>query len=286
MIVFVATAAIRHEEDAFDAADGLRIFEQRWLPEGEAKAHVAIVHGYAEHSGRYGYTGEALARLGYAVHALDLRGHGRSDGDRAYVRSFAEYLVDVRAFLARVDGRAGGRPAFLLGHSMGGAVVALILAVDHPTLRGALLSGTAISPAPRIARAIIALLGRIAPRLPLIRLKASDVSRDPAVVEKYDNDPLVSRGRIRAGLAAAMSRAIQRIERDAPSITLPLLIMHGSADALANPAGSIALHERAGSADKTLKLYDGLAHEILNEPEKDQVIADIAAWLDARSGSA
>ncbi len=277
---------MRHEEDAFDTADGRRLFEQRWLPDGTVRAHIAIVHGYAEHSGRYAYTGEALAQRGYAVHALDLRGHGRSDGDRAYVRSFDEYLVDVRAFLARVDKRADGRPVFLLGHSMGGAIVALLLAIGHPALRGALLSGAAISSegTPRIVRAIIGLLGRIAPRLPLVKLKASDVSRDPAVVEKYDTDPFVYRGRVRAGLAAAMSRAIRRIERDAPSITLPLLIMHGTADALAKPAGSIALHERAGSADKTLKLYDGLAHEILNEPEKDQVIADIVSWLDARSG--
>lgn len=286
MIVSMTATAVRHEEDAFDAADGRRLYEQRWLPEGEAKAHVAIVHGYAEHSGRYAYTGEALARRGYAVHALDLRGHGRSDGDRAYVRSFNEYLLDVRAFLARVSGRAGDRPVFLLGHSMGGAIAALTLTVEHPALRGALLSGAAISSegTPRIVRAIIALLGRIAPRLPLIKLKASDVSRDPDVVERYENDPLVYRGRVRAGLAAAMSRAVRRIERAAPSITLPLLIMHGTADALAKPDGSIALHGRAGSADKTLKLYEGLAHEILNEPEKDQVIADIVAWLDARSG--
>lgn len=271
-------------EGTFSAPGGPQLLERAWLPAGAPRAAIVLVHGYAEHSGRYAYAGAALARRGYAVHALDLRGHGRSDGDRAYVRSFAEYMVDVRAFLARVNGRADGRPVFLLGHSMGATIVALTLAVDHPSLRGALLSGAAISRAPRIVRVIIALLGRIAPRLPLIRLKASDVSRDPAVVEKYDNDPLVHRGRIRAGLAAAMSRAVQRIERDAPSITLPLLIMHGAVDALANPAGSIALHERAGSTDKTLKLYEGLAHEILNEPEKDQVIADIAAWLDARSG--
>jgi len=280
----MTATAIRQEEDTFDAADGRRLYERRWLPDGTERAHIAIVHGYAEHSGRYAYTGAALARRGYAVHALDLRGHGRSDGTRAYVRSFDEYLLDVRAFLARVDERAGGRPVFLLGHSMGGAIVALLLAVGHPALRGALLSGAAISSegTPRIVRAIIALLGRIAPRLPLVKLKAADVSRDPAVVEQYDTDPLVYHGRVRAGLAAAMSRGIRRIERDAPSITLPLLIMHGTADALANPAGSIALHERAGTSDKTLKLYDGLAHEILNEPEKDRVIADIASWLDAR----
>lgn len=282
----MTTTAIRHEEAQFRATDGRRLYEQCWLPDGEPKAHVAIVHGYAEHSGRYAHTGAALAQRGYAVYALDLRGHGRSEGDRAYVRSFNAYLLDVRAFLAGVRVRSGDRPVFLLGHSMGGAIVALLLVVDAPSLRGALLSSAAISSAgtPRIVQAIVGLLGRIAPRLSLVKLKASDVSRDPDVVERYESDPLVYHGRIRAGLAAALARAVLRIERDAPSITLPLLIMHGAADALSKPEGSIALHQQAASSDKTLKLYEGLAHEILNEPEKGQVIADIVAWLDARSG--
>jgi acylglycerol lipase len=285
-IAGMTTAAVRREEDTFNAADGRRLYEQRWLPEGEARAHIAIVHGYAEHSGRYAHVGEALAQRGYAVCVLDLRGHGRSDGDRAIVRSFDEYLADVRAFLSRVRARGAGRPLFLLGHSMGGTIVTLELAVDHPQLAGAMLSGGVLtsSGTPRIVRAIFGLLGRLFPRLPLVKLKAEHVSRDPDVVRRYEEDPLVYRGRIRAGLAAAMGRAVRRIERDAPSISVPLLIMHGAADELAPPEGSSLLYERVASADKTLKLYDGLYHEILNEPERDQVVADIAAWLDARSG--
>jgi alpha-beta hydrolase superfamily lysophospholipase len=286
IIVQMTASAIRHEEDHFDAADGRRLYEQRWLPESARHAHLAIVHGFAEHSGRYAYTAEALARRGYAVHALDLRGHGRSEGDRAYVRSANEYLLDVRAFLERVRERAAGRPVFLLGHSLGGAIVALALCVEPPGVRGALLSGAVLPVAPtlgsRIQRWIALALGRLAPRLPTIKLKSSDVSRDPEQVAKYDSDPLNYRGRIRAGLAAAMTRAVDRIKRDVPQIRMPLLIMHGTADALANPDGSIAFYERVASADKTLKLYEGLYHEILNEPERDQVIADIAAWMDAR----
>jgi alpha-beta hydrolase superfamily lysophospholipase len=276
--------SVRHEEDAFDTAGG-RLFERRWLPEGVVRADVAIVHGYAEHSGRYAYAGEALARRGYAVHALDLRGHGRSDGAAACVGSFREYLDDVGAFLARVRQRGQGRPLFILGHSMGGAIVALLLVVDRPAVRGAMLSGAVVTSSgmPRVVRAIYKLIGRIAPRLPLTKLKAADVSRDPDVVARYDSDPLVYRGRMRAGLVAATVRATERIDRDAPSIATPMLIMHGAADALAKPDGAKALYERIASSDKTLKLYDGLYHEILNEPEKDQVIADILAWLDARS---
>jgi alpha-beta hydrolase superfamily lysophospholipase len=277
-------AAVRHEEGTFSAADGPRLYEQCWLPDGDACAHLAIVHGYAEHSGRYAHVGEALAARGYAVHALDMRGHGRSDGDRAFVRSFDEYLADVRAFLGRTRARSGGRPLFLLGHSMGGTIVSLELVVDQPPLAGALLTGAALNPGPRIVRAIFGLIGRLFPRLPLIKLKAEDVSRDPEVVRRYEGDPMVYRGRIRAAMIAAIGRAVRRIERDAPAITLPMLVMHGKDDRLAKPEGSRLLHDRIASSDRTLKLYDGLYHEILNEPEQDQVIADIIAWLDARCG--
>lgn len=283
----MTTTAVRHDEDYFNAADGRLLYEQRWLPEGEPRAHLAIVHGFAEHSARYAYTAEALVRRGYAVHALDLRGHGRSDGDQAFVRSMKEYLLDLRAFLRRVREHAGDSPVFLLGHSMGGGVVALALCVDPPRVRGALLSGAVLpveqTAGGRIQRWISLALGRIAPRLPMVKLNASDVSRDPAEVAKYDSDPLIYRGRIRAGLAAAMVRALDRIKRDTPQVSMPLLIMHGTADALAKPEGSIAFHERVGSSDKALKLYDGLYHEILNEPERDQVIGDIAAWMDAHA---
>jgi alpha-beta hydrolase superfamily lysophospholipase len=274
-----------HEHTTFDAAEGRRLFEQRWLPAGEPRAHLAIVHGYAEHSGRYAHVGEALAARGYAVHAVDLRGHGRSDGDRAIVRSFDEYLDDVRAFLGRVRDRAGGKPVFLFGHSMGGTIVTLELVVDRATLAGALLSGGVLtsSRAPLLARMILALLGRLLPKLPIVKLNAAHVSRDPEVVERYEHDPLVYHGRVRAGLIAAMGRAVRRIERDAGVIALPMLIMHGTEDLLASPDGSRALFDAISSSDKTLKMYDGLHHEILNEPEQDQVIADIAAWLDARS---
>ena len=275
-----------HEHNTFDAADGRRLFEQHWLPAGAPHAHLAIVHGYAEHSGRYAHVGDALAARGYAVHALDLRGHGRSDGDRVLVRSFDEYLDDVRAFLARVRATAGERPVFLLGHSMGGTIVTLELAVDRPQLSGALLSGGVLTSAgtPRVMRIIVGLLARFLPKLPLVKLNAEHVSRDPEVVRRYVDDPLVFHGRVKAGLAAAMGRAVRRIERDSKSIALPILIMHGTEDLLPSPDGSRQLFDAVASADKTLKLYEGLHHEILNEPEQDQVIADMADWMDARSG--
>ncbi|MDE3095390.1 MAG: lysophospholipase [Chloroflexota bacterium] len=278
---------VRTREGAFAAADGLRLFERRWLPDGEPRAALAIVHGYAEHGGRYAHVGEALVGRGYAVFACDLRGHGRSDGPRAFVRSFGAYLADLPVFLDRVRTAVPGRPLFLLGHSMGGTIVALAAVAAPPSVEGVLLSGAGLTlaGAPPPLQAAMLALGRIAPRLPLRRLAAADVSRDPEVVRAYEEDPLVYRGRMRAGLIAAMIRAARRIGAGMEDVTLPLLIMHGTADALTEPAGSRELYARARSADRTLKLYEGLYHEILNEPERAQVIDDIARWLDARSSA-
>lgn len=275
---------VRTEDDTFTTADGVRLFERRWLPEGAPKAALAIVHGYAEHSGRYAYVGEALAARGYAVHAVDLRGHGRSEGPRAFVRSFDAYLADLRAFLDRVRTTTPAVPVFLLGHSMGGTIVALAAVADRPAVEGILLSGpVTVRNAPRLFERVINVIARVAPMLPLTKLSAGAVSRDPEVVRRYDEDPLVYRGRMRVGLLAAMLRAARRVDERIGTMSLPVLFMHGTADQLTTPEGSRDLYERAASSDKTLKLYDGLYHEILNEPERDEVIADIAAWLAARA---
>jgi alpha-beta hydrolase superfamily lysophospholipase len=277
---------MRKSEGTFEPSGGLRLFERSWLPDGEPKCAIVIVHGYAEHSGRYDYAGGWLAERGYAVHALDLRGHGRSEGERVFVRSFNEYLDDVDAFIARVRERHGGATPWLLGHSMGGSIVALSAVTRRPDVRGLLLSGAglkATSHTPWIVTRIILLLGRFAPRLRLRKLAAADVSRDPEVVALYDSDPLNFRGKMPAGLVASMIRAGRVMEQRMDTVDGPLLIMHGTEDALTNPEGSRELYRRAASTDKTLKLYEGLFHEILNEPEKDQVLADIAGWLDART---
>jgi alpha-beta hydrolase superfamily lysophospholipase len=272
----------------FETAAGQQLFERHWLPEGQPRAHLVIVHGYAEHSGRYEHVAAYMTARGFAVHALDLRGHGQSGGERVLVRSFEEFLDDVDAFLDRVRAQSGARPIFLLGHSMGGTIVALATATRRPDVRGVLLSGALLWAGggwwQSLMLRVMSLLGRLFPRLRLRELAAETVSRDPAVVAKYDSDPLNYRGKIPAGTAGAMAGAVRGIERNKASIASPLLIMHGTADALTDPEGSRRLHERAGSADKSLKLYEGLFHEILNEPEQRQVMDDIAAWMDARLG--
>jgi alpha-beta hydrolase superfamily lysophospholipase len=268
----------------FATSDGLRLFERAWVAEA-ARGVVAIVHGYAEHSGRYQHVAEHLVGRGYSVYAFDLRGHGRSEGARVFVRSFNEYLDDVEAFLDRVRGRAGGKPVFLLGHSMGGAIVALAAVTRRPQVRALVFSGPALKSTrrtPGIALKLMMALGRLAPRLRLMKLAAADVSRDPAVVAAYDADPLVYRGRMPLGLMASAVRAGRAIDNRVERIDQALLAMHGSEDQLASPEGSRTLVERASSTDKTLRIYDGLYHEIFNEPEQAQVLDELVDWLDAR----
>jgi alpha-beta hydrolase superfamily lysophospholipase len=244
-----------------------------------------VVHGYAEHSGRYQHVAERLVAAGYAVYALDLRGHGRSEGRRAVVRSFDEYVGDISAFVERARERHPGVPLFVLGHSMGGLIVSLYLTRLPSGLSGCALSGPAVKAAGNAARPLewaFRALGRIVPGLGIATLDSSKVSRDPAEVAKYDADPLNYHGKMKAGLVGAFSKAVRTLEKRAPSIDVPIAIFHGGADGLANPDGSRVLHVRISSQNKSLRIYDGLYHEIFNEPEKDQVLDDVIAWLDAR----
>jgi alpha-beta hydrolase superfamily lysophospholipase len=281
---------MQERSGTFQNAAGQRLFEQHWLPDAAPAADVVIVHGYAEHLGRYQHVAAYLVRRGYAVHALDLRGHGRSEGDRVLVRSFNEHLDDVQLFLERVRLAAAGRPIFVLGHSMGGTITALDTIIRQPNVRGVMLSGAGMTirlrGLERLLLEVMVLVGRILPRWRVRKLAATDVSRDPEVVARYDSDPLVYRGKMPAGTLSAMVRAIRLIDKRMEDEQYPVLIMHGTEDALTSPNGSRALYERASSADKTLKIYEGLYHEVLNEPEQLTVLGDIAAWLDERTHTA
>ncbi|MBN9491941.1 lysophospholipase [bacterium] len=275
-----------HGNDRILSRGAASIFEQWWLPPGDPRAVVAIVHGYAEHSGRYAHVAAFLNARGYAVEALDLRGHGQSSGRRVYVHSFSEYLSDVARFLRAVNERHPGKPVFLLGHSMGGGIATLFVIARKPDIAGLILSGPALrvrsAPTGLKMRALRA-FGKVMPAYALSPLPAAAISRDATVVQAYENDPLVYRGGMRLGHGAASIRALQRVQLDMEEIELPLLVMHGSADRLTSPEGSEELVERARSTDKTLKIYDGLYHEIFNEPEQQTVMRDLATWLDAHT---
>ncbi len=204
-----------HHEDRFAAGDGLSLYEQFWLPAGEPRATVVVVHGVIEHSGRYAKFAHELNCRGYAVDTMDLRGHGRSDGDRILVRRFDEYLDDVELLVARVAKRQAGKPLFLFGHSMGGAVVALLAATRQPNVRGLILSAPAVQIAGGVfpvLRRLAALVSLVWPTLRLVHLGCSFLSRDPAVVEAFRNDPLVFHGGFPVRTGAEILRAASRLQ--------------------------------------------------------------------------
>lgn len=275
---------MEHVEDHLIGAGGARVYWQAWLPESAPKAVIVIAHGGGEHSARYVHVAAHLNAAGYAVYAPDHRGHGRT-GQDANIERLALVVEDLDALVTLAGGRHPGAKVFLLGHSMGGAI-AIAYALRHQDrLAGLLLSGPvaaleAASPAARLASRILSV---IAPGLGVYAVDPSHVSRDAEVVRAYESDPLVHHGRLPARTVGELTAAVTAFPEQVPRITVPLLVMHGTADAIVPTAASTMVHERAGSADKTLELYDGLYHEILNEPEQDRVLADVTSWLDARS---
>lgn len=273
-----------HSEGNFVTPDALTIYHQAWLPDRDPKAVVILLHGLAEHSGRYAHVAKTLTDAGYAVHALDHRGHGKSDGKRTYVKSYADYQRDILQFRRLVELRHPGRPLFVLGHSMGGNL-ALGHVLDHQAgVRGMALSAPALAPGTSLSPTKIKLaklLGKIAPGLRPEKLSADAVSRDPAVVAAYVADPLVFNGKVTAGAAAALLGSMESFPARYAELRLPILLQHGTADALVDIAGTRQLEAGAVNAKVTTHYYDGLYHEVFNEPEQAAVLADTVAWLDS-----
>ena len=274
----------RHE-DYFDGHDGRRLYQQCWLPETEPTAVVVVVHGVKEHGGRYARLAGELNHQGYAVYAADLRGHGKSAGARVHIRRFDEYLADLEVFLQLVRTREPGKPVFLLGHSMGGAIVTHLAITRKPEVRGIVLSAPAIS----VGSGVFPLLRRLAsffsmvlPYLRFVRFGYRYLSRDEEVLAEYRDDPLVFHRRFPIRTGAEILRVGDEILRSAGSLRLPLLILHGTGDVVTDVEGSRRLCRRAASKDKTLHVYEGLYHEVLSEPEREHVLADLIKWLETR----
>jgi acylglycerol lipase len=269
------------EDESFSGARGLRIHVRTWVPALPPVGVVVIAHGFAEHGGRYAAVAERLVAAGIAVRAPDHRGHGLSDGKRTSIVRFADYVDDLSTVIAQARERWPSLHLVLLGHSMGG-LIAVDLAVRQTIpFEGLVLSAPAACPreVSKLTLAIGRALSRVAPNTGVLRLPLNRISRDPAVVDAYNNDPLVFRTPIRARLAAEMLDAMDRIDAGLPSLRVPLLVMQGTADGLVDPGCGPHVYDRAGSPDKTLKVYDGLWHEIFNEPERDHVLGDLTSWL-------
>jgi acylglycerol lipase len=278
-------ADVLHTEGAFEGVGGVRLFEQSWRPAvGQTRAALVVMHGLKDHSSRYADVSIQMARKGIAVYAFDLRGHGRSDGERVWVDAFDDYLNDLGTFIDSVRKREPGKPLFLFGHSMGGAIATLYTLTREPYLQGLILSGPALHV--DVSGALISstrVLAGLAPHAGVLDLPAQNFSRDAAVVEDQKTDPLVFQGSGPARTAAELFTALDRIQALEHEMSVPLLLMHGSADKLTDPEGSKGFYAAAVSKDKMLKIYDGLYHDLLHEPEHARVSADFVQWVDARA---
>ena len=268
-------------EETYNGAGGLKIFFRSWQPDAKPRAVVVICHGVLSHSGYYIWAAEQLVKAGFATYALDMRGRGKSEGERFYVEHVSEYVSDVAGVIKIAKSRNPGLPVFLLGHSAGGVVSSIYTLENQAELAGFICESFAFQvPAPGFALAAIKGLSHIAPRLPALKLKNEDFSRDPKAVEAMNSDPLIAHEVQPAITVAALVRADERLREEFPLITLPVLIMHGTADKVTVCHGSEFFHQTAGSKDKTLKLYEGHAHDLLADVGKEGVMADITGWND------
>jgi len=275
---------MNHVEGSFKGVRNANIYYQAWLPEGDARAVLILVHGLGEHCGRYMNVVNHFVPLGCALYGLDHIGHGKSEGTREFVERFEDYTNTLTTYYDMVKGWQTGKPIFLLGHSMGGLIASYYL-LDHQTnFRGGILSAPFIKVSDSISQATITMgkiLSVVTPRTRLVTLDANGISRDSEVVKAYVNDPLVFHGKTPVRLGAELLKAMLRVRTEAHRITLPLIILQGSEDRLIDPACGQILYDKAGSKDKTIKVYEGLYHEVFNEPERARVLKDVETWLAA-----
>ncbi|KVE25269.1 hydrolase [Burkholderia singularis] len=273
-------------------ADGFELAAHRWpvaASFGAPRASVALIHGLAEHAGRYQALAERLNAAGIELVSADLRGHGRSPGERAWVERFDAFLEDADAIVAGAA-RDDGTPLFLMGHSMGGAIAALYAIQCAPARRralaGLILSSPALAPGRDVPRWMLAasrLVSRIWPRFPALKIDAALLSRDPAVVAANRADPLVHHGPVPARTGAEILAAMQEIERGRAALRLPVLVYHGTADKLTEPDGSRDFGAHVGSPDRTLTLYEGSYHETINDLDRERVIGALIDWILSRT---
>ncbi|NML29474.1 alpha/beta hydrolase [Paraburkholderia antibiotica] len=276
------------QRTSVSTADGVELPLYRWVPGGPIRATVALLHGLAEHAGRYAALAGRLNATGVEVVAIDLRGHGHAPGKRAYVKRFDDYLLDAQALL---DAAAQScAPLFLMGHSMGGAVAALYaverLDASGRRLAGLILSSPALAPGRDVPKWMLSMsqvISRVYPSFPAMKIDAALLSRLQPVVNANRNDPLVHHGAIPARTGAELLLAMARIERGRAGLRMPLLVFHGTEDKLTEPDGSRAFGQHAGSPDKTLTLHEGSYHETMNDLDRDRVIDALVDWIDKRA---
>jgi alpha-beta hydrolase superfamily lysophospholipase len=272
-------------ERTFDGVGGVRIVYDVWAPDVTPRAVVVLSHGLGEHAGRYDHVAARFGEDGLITYALDHRGHGRSGGQRVLVKDIAEYTGDFDTLVGVASKEHPGLTRTVLGHSMGGGIV-FAYGVERPDDYDLMvLSGPAVAAQSAVSPLLLRVaktLGVIVPGLPVQKLDVNAISRDPAVVNAYNADPLVHHGKVPAGIARALLTVGETMPQRAPALTAPLLVVHGSEDRLIPADGSRQLVEAVGSSDVELKIYPGLYHEVFNEPERYQVLDDVVSWINAR----
>lgn len=274
---------MQRSEFTQQSGDGLRLYAQLWEPDAEVRAVVNLVHGLGEHIGRYTHVASALTAAGFAVLGFDLRGHGKSEGQRGHAPSWDTLMDDIGLFLSEAETRLPGQALFLYGHSLGGNLVLNYVLRRKPRLAGAIVTSpmlrTAFQP-PVWKIKLGEALYNLWPSFALSNeLDVKGLSHDPKVVEAYVNDPLVH-NRISARMAMDMLRNGEWAIAHASELALPLLLMHGANDPVCSPKASEEFAQNA-PGDVTLKLWDGHYHETHNEPEKDKVLQAVIEWLTA-----
>lgn len=271
------------KESTFEGVGGLKIFTRSWQPEANPRGVVVIVPGFNSHSGQYLWVGEQFAARGLATYAIDLRGRGRSEGERWYIEKIEDYTDDVATLVRRAKSENPGLPVFVLGHSAGG-VVSCIYTLDHPSeIDGLICESFAYDlPVTDLVLSFIKGLSYFTPHTHVFPLKNEVFSRDPLVVQSMNDDLLIKGESQPAQTSKVMIDADRRLDEEFPLIKLPVLILHGTEDKATNPSGSQFFYDHAGSTDKTLKLYEGHFHDLLNDLDKEIVMADINNWIDAR----
>jgi acylglycerol lipase len=277
---------MKYQKGTFSGFRNYQLSFQSWIPETSARAVVWIAHGIVEHAGRYRGLGEFLADQGLAVYSFDFRHHGLSEGQKGCIDNFSFIQEDLALFLGLIQKAQPGRRVFLLGHSMGASLSLAFTSRQQSALAGLIVSGSPLRIQPSMPTPLVGLMYPLAlatPNLGLIRLDSRTLSRDSGIVTGYDSDPLVFRGKLSCRLILSFLWSLHQVEAELKQIRIPVLILHGSQDHLCSPEGSSLVHQKIGSKDKTLSIYSGLYHEILNEPEKDRVRGDITEWINKRT---
>ena len=270
-------------EERITHPDGTGINLHSWPANGTAKGVVILQHGFNAHGAHLSWAAGRLNEAGYACYAVDLRGRGKSDGERFYVDDFDNYLSDLQLAFDKARAEHPGLPIFLMGHSAGGVIATSYALRNQGEIKGLICHSFAFRvPAPRVVLNLLQWLSGPFPRLKVLKLKNADFSRDPAWVAMMNADPLIHDENQPAKTVGEMWKADKVLEVSFPQITLPVLIIHGTQDHATLPAGSQMFFDNAGSADKTLTLYEGHYHDLLADTGKEGVLADIRGWIDAR----